>query len=168
MKRAAIVLGGLVVAVTSAAPAAAAPDHAVLKRFAGEWDVTVTVTRPKSLVVRYSETAMLAPGGKLLRSSTSVKPDGTQDWSMMTFDTVSGGYPLWIFSSTGATYYLAPGKWNEGTRTIAWEAPPGSPVSHVTRCSFSDERTKSCQTLVKDWKGGVMLEQSYTATRRDR
>jgi hypothetical protein len=111
---------------------------------------------------------VLAPGGKLLRSNTSVKADGSQDWSMMTFDPASGGYPLWIFSSTGAAYYLAPGKWNEGTRSIAWQAPPSSPVSHVTRCTFDDERTRSCETLVKDWKGSVLLEQSYTAVRRDR
>jgi hypothetical protein len=51
---------------------------------------------------------------------------------------------------------------------MTWGAPPGSPVSHVTRCSFGDERTKSCQTLVKNWTGSVMLEQSYTAVRRDR
>ena len=44
------------------------------------------MTKPKSLVIRYTETAQLAPGGKLLRSATSVKPDGTQDWSMMTVD----------------------------------------------------------------------------------
>jgi hypothetical protein len=168
MKRTAIVSGGLVVAATFAAPAAAAPDHEVLKRFAGDWDVTVTMTRPVKLVVRYSESAVLAPGGKLLRSSTSVRPDGSQDWSMMLFDKASGGYPLWIFSSTGAVYPLAPGKWDDQAKSMTWEAPPGSPVSHVTHCSFSDERTKSCETLVKNWKGGVMLEQSYTATRRDR
>ena len=123
----------------------------------------------KLVRVRYSETAVLSPGGKLLRSATSVEPDGTQDWSMMLFDPAKGGgYPLWIFSSTGAVYPLAPGKWNDQEKSMTWEAPPGSPVSHVTHCSFSDERTKSCQTLVKNWKGSVMLEQSYTAIRRDR
>jgi hypothetical protein len=154
----------LLASATVVAPARAAPD--VLKRFAGEWDVTVSVRRPIKVTVRYTESAVLAPGGKLLRSSTSVKADGTQDWSMMTFDKAAGGYPLWIFSSTGAAYYLAPGKWNEDTRSIVWQAPAASPVSHQTRCAFDDERTKTCETLVKDWKGGVLLEQSYTAVRR--
>jgi len=66
----------------------------------------------------------------------------------------------------GATFYLAPGKWDEQTHSISWEAPAASPVSHKTRCTFVDERTRSCETIVKDWKGSVLLEQGYTAVRR--
>ena len=150
--------------------ALAAPDasrgQAVLERFVGDWEVQVTATKPVKLFSRYFESAVLAPGDKLLRTSTNVKPDGTQDWSMMLYDAPSGGYPLWIFTSAGAFYYLAPGRWNADTRSIVWEAPPGSPVSHKTTCTFSDERTRNCQTLVKNWKGGVLLEQSYTAIRQ--
>lgn len=164
MKRTALVCLWLLTAPTAGEAAPAAPD--LLKRFAGDWDITVSVRRPVKTVVRYSESAVLAPGGKLLRTTTSVKPDGTQDWSMMTFDKASGGYPIWIFSSTGATFYLAPGKWDEESRSIVWRAPAPSPVSHQTRCMFTDERTRTCETLVKDWKGSVLLDQSYTAVRR--
>ena len=167
MKRGALMW--LATAVAFAAPTLAAPDPrqlAVLKRFAGEWDVSVSVRRPIKTVVRYTESAVLTPGGRLLRTSTSVKPDGSQDWSMMTFDPASGGYPIWIFTSSGATFYLAPGKWDEQTHSISWEAPAASPVSHKTRCTFVDERMRSCETIVKDWKGSVLLEQGYTAVRR--
>ena len=97
-----------------AAPAAAASDAsrgpAVLKRFSGDWEVQVSVTKPVKTFSRYFESAVLAPGGKLMRTSTSVKPDGTQDWSMMVYDAPSGGYPLWVFSSAGASSSLAPGR----------------------------------------------------------
>ena len=160
----------LVVATALADVATAAPDasrgQAVLERFAGDWEVQVTATRPAKTFSRYFESAVLAPGGKLLRTSTSVKPDGTQDWSMMTEDAPSGGYRLWIFSSSGASSALAPGRWNAEARSIVWEAAPGAMLSHRIARSFSDERTRNCRILVKDRKGGVLLEQSYTAIRQ--
>jgi len=172
MRLVTLVCVSLVVATGPADVALAAPDasrgDAVLERFAGDWEVQVTATKPVKVFSRYFESAVLAPGGKLLRTSTSVKPDGTQDWSMMMYDAPSGGYPLWTFTSAGALHYLAPGRWNAETRSIVWKAPPGAPVSHKTTCTFSDERTRNCQTLVKNWKGGVLLDQSYTAIRRER
>lgn len=160
----------LVVATALADVASAAPDasrgQAVLERFAGDWEVQVTATRPAKTFSRYFESAVLVPGGKLLRTSTSVKPDGTQDWSMMLYDAPSGGYPLWIFSSAGAVTPLAPGRWNAEARSIVWETSAGSLVSRKTICTFTDERTRHCQTLVKDRKGGVLMEQSDMAIRQ--
>lgn len=156
-------------------PAMAAPQaeadlmrqHAVLERLVGIWDVTVQVKRPKELVVTYTEVTAWAPGKRLLRSETGVKPDGSQDWSMMVYDQASGGYPLWIFSSTGAWYYFAPGQWDEAQRSIEWKSLPLMPLSYVMRCVFADARTRHCSTLVKSWTGAVLLEQDYTARRRE-
>lgn len=141
---------------------------AVLERFAGTWDVVVQVRRPVEKTVTYTEVAVLAPGNRLLRGDTGLKSDGQQDWTMTTFDPASGGYPMWIFSSSGAWYHLAPGQWDESQLSLVWKSPPLSPVSHVTRCSFADARTRHCQTLVKDFLGRVMLDQEYTARRRER
>lgn len=140
---------------------------AVLDQFVGTWDVTVTVTRPKKRVVTYSEVITWAPGRHWLRGDTGLKSDQTQEWSMTGFDKPSGGYHLWIFSSTGEWYYLAPGKWDEARRSIEWKSPPFSPVSHLTRCTFTDPRTRHCTSLVKDFKGSAVLEQEYTAKRRE-
>lgn len=139
---------------------------AVLDKFVGTWDVTVRVKRPKELVVTYTERTTWGPGRRWLRGDTGAKSDGNHDWSMTGFDQASGGYPIWIFSSTGAWYHLAPGKWNDAQQSIEWKAPPMSPVSHLSRCTFVDARTRHCSTLVKDWKGAVLLEQDLTATRR--
>ena len=155
----------------SAAVAQTEPDLsrqlAVLDRFVGTWDVTVTITRPKKLVVTYAEIVAWAPGRRWLRGDTGIKSDGTQDWSMTGFDQPSGGYHLWIFSSTGVWYYLAPGKWDEARHSIEWKSPPFSPVSHLTHCTFTDARTRRCTSVVKDFKGSVVLEQEYTAKRRE-
>ena len=139
---------------------------AVLERFVGDWEVQVEVVRPAKVFTRYFESAVLAPGGKLLRSSSSVKADRTQDWSMVAFDEASGGYSLSLFSSTGAASHLGPARWDEATRSIAWKTAAGSPVSRQMRCVFSDERTRRCETLVRDRKGVVILQQSETAIRR--
>jgi hypothetical protein len=140
---------------------------AVLERFVGTWDVSVRVKRPAQAVVTYTETVVWADGKRWLRGDTGPKSDGTRDWSMTGFDEASGGYPLWIFSSTGAWYYLAPGKWDEGARSIDWRNPPLLPVSHRTHCVFVDARTRQCSSVVKDWKGSVLLEQDYKAVRRE-
>lgn len=140
---------------------------AVLERFVGTWDVVVQVKRPIEKTVSYTEQSLLAPGKRLLRGDTGLKSDGQQDWTMTTFDQASGGYPMWIFSSSGVWYYLAPGQWDEAKLSIEWKSPPLLPVSHVTRCSFVDARTRRCHTLVKDFVGKVMLEQEYTARRRE-
>jgi hypothetical protein len=140
---------------------------AVLERFVGTWDVVVQVKRPAEKTVSYTEVAVLAPGKRLLRGDTGPKSDGHQDWTMTTFDQASGGYPMWIFSSSGVWYYLAPGQWDEAKLSIEWKSPPLLPVSHVTRCSFADARTRRCHTLVKDFLGKVVLEQEYTARRRE-
>ena len=140
---------------------------AVLERFVGTWDVTVQVKQPKPLVLNYIETSAWAPGRALLRGETGIKPDKSQDWSMMVFDQASGGYPLWIFSSTGAWYYFAPGQWDEAKRSIEWKSLPLMQLSYVMRCVFPDARTRQCHTLVKDFMGRVLLEQDYTARRRE-
>jgi hypothetical protein len=140
---------------------------AVLERFVGTWDVAVHVKRPKDMVVTYTESVVWAHGKRWLRSDTGVKSDGTQDWSTTGFDQASGGYPTWIFSSTGAWYFLAPGQWDEAARSIEWKSPPLLPVSHRTHCTFTDARTRQCSTLVKNWAGHVLLEQDYKAVRRE-
>ena len=140
---------------------------AVLSRFVGTWDVVVHIKRPKDMVVTYVETSVWAPGQRLLRGDTGLKSDGTQDWSITLFDQASGGFQIWIFSSTGAWYFLPPARWDEAHSSIEWTNPPFSPVSHLTRCVFADARTRHCTTLVKDWKGSVLLEQDYTGKRRE-
>jgi uncharacterized protein DUF1579 len=147
-----------------------APDIAgkldVLDRFRGTWDVTVKTRQPKASVVTYTETFGWILEHRFLRGDSGRKSDGTQDVMMTTYDQPTGGYPFWIFSSSGAYIYLAPGTWDETSRTFLWKNPPGAPVEYVSRCVFPDNKVRRCTSTVKDWKGKVLLEQEVSAARR--
>jgi len=101
-------------------PGAALPPEAsaVLDRFAGTWDVTLTVRRPKNLVVTYAQTGAWVLNHRYLRGESDVRPDGSQELSMFTYDPQSRTYPLWIFYSSGFVAYLQRGEWSESSRTM--------------------------------------------------
>ncbi len=138
----------------------------VLDVFLGSWDVTVNIRQPTPAVVTYTETYEWALGGHFLRGDSGTKSDGTRDLVIATYDAATDGYPFWIFSSSGAWYYLEAGAWDEGSRSLTWKNPPQMNLWYLTRCVFPDDRTRHCSALVKDWKGTVLLEQETSAVRR--
>jgi hypothetical protein len=138
----------------------------VLDVFRGSWDVTVRTRLPRPTVVTYTETYTWALDQRFLHGDSGRKSDGTQDLVMATYDQPSGGYPFWIFSTSGAWIYLAPGVWDEAQRTMVWKNPPNVAVTYLTRCVFPDTKSRRCSTLVKDWKGSVLLDQEASAVRR--
>lgn len=138
----------------------------VLDRFRGTWDVTLKTQQPKPSVVTFTETYAWVLERRFLHGDSGRKSDGTQDVVWGTYDEANGGYPFWIFSSTGAWIYLAPGTWDAASRTMTWKNPPNSPVSYLTRCVFPDANTRRWTVLVKDWKGKVLLEQEGSAVRK--
>ncbi len=138
----------------------------VLDAFLGSWEVTVRIRQPVPSVVTNIETYEWALGGHFLRGDSGLKSDGTRDLVIATYVPAADGYPLWIFSSSGAWFYLEPGKWDERARTIEWKHAPNSPISYRISCEFPDDRTRHCVTLVKDWKGTVLHDQELSAVRR--
>ena len=147
-------------------PKPPAEKLAVLDRFAGTWDVTITTRRPKPAVVTYMFTYAWVLDHRYLQGDTGIKSDGTQDLVIFTYEQASNGYPLWIFYSSGAWIYLPPGVWDESSRTMTWKSAPTLTVSYLNRCSFQDAKTQRCTVLVKDWRGTVLLEQDSVALRR--
>lgn len=118
------------------------------------------------MVVTYTETSEWVLERRFLRTDTGRKSDGSHDLTMTTYHAPSGGYPLWLFSSSGATITLAPGVWNETTRTLTWKSPAGATVSYESRCLFPTDGTRRCSSWAKDWKGTLLLDQEITAVRR--
>lgn len=167
--RAGLLVSALVFAPAAAAeepPAGPAAELEVLENFVGTWKVTVRTRRPEASVVTYTETYAWDLGGHFLRGDSGTKSDGTRDVVFATYDRPSRGYPFWIFSSTGAWYYLAPGNWDPGKRTLTWKNPPALQINYHSRCEFPDSTTRRCESLVKDWKGAVLLDQQATAVRQ--
>lgn len=62
--------------------------------------------------------------------------------------------------------YLAPGKWDEASRTMHWTNPPFVALGYRLDCDYSDPRRHRCTTLVKNMVGKVVLDQETIATRR--
>lgn len=161
-----LIIGVLSAALSVVSPAASA-DTNVLDLFHGDWNVRVLTLQPIPAEVTYIESYKWVLDNKFIRGETRLKSDGTSDLIFATYDQQMKGYPFWIFSSTGSYTYLAPGKWDAGSRTLEWKNPPGWDVSYFSRCTFPDGMRRSCTVLIKDWKGKVLLEQEISAVRRE-
>ena len=159
------IIAVLVTAVhLAAAPAYA--DEGGLEGFVGRWTVHLKALQPQRSEITYTETYEWVLDGQFLRGHTGRKPDGTQDVYYATYDENAKGYPFWIFSSSGAYTYLAPGTWNARTRTMEWTNPSGLDISYRSVCNFPDRDTRRCTLIVKDWKGAVLSELEWSASRR--
>jgi hypothetical protein len=138
-----------------------------LDRFVGRWDVSVHTLQPEESRVTYTEVYEWVLDRQFLRGQTGRKSDGTEDVIYATYDEQAGGYPFWIFSSSGTHVYLPPAIWDARTRILEWKNPGEWDISYRGRCSFPDEDTRQCNMIMKDWKGKVLLDQEWTAVRRD-
>lgn len=142
-------------------------DEGGLDMFVGRWDLRVQILQPERKVLNYSETYEWVLDRKFVRGHTGRKPDGTEDIVFGTYDAKVDGYPFWIFSSTGSYTYLPPGSFDARRRAMDWKSPAEWDISYRSRCLFPDARTRRCTLIMKNWKGKVLLEQEWTAVRRD-
>ena len=147
-------------------PALPSGARAVLERFVGTWDVTVTVRRPKPVVVSYTQTAAWVLDHHFVRSETTIRPDGGHEQSMFGYEPTSRAYPLWVFFSSGFVAYLQRGEWDEASRTMSWKSAASDLIQFSNRCTFDGAATLRCSTQVKDGKGGLALDQDSVAVRR--
>jgi uncharacterized protein DUF1579 len=154
----------LVIGLTAAS--AHAQDN-VLEKFVGRWDVRVKTLQPQKPDLTYIETYEWMLDRKFVRARTEGKTDGTEDMVVGGYDAKTNGYPFWIFSSSGTFMYLAPGTWDARNRTMEWKSPPLFDVSYLGRCTFTDDNTRRCTLVLKNWLGKVLLEQESSAARRN-
>ena len=140
----------------------------MLDIFVGTWDVTLRTRQPEASVVRYSETYGWALGGHFLQGRSDDRPDGVDMFVIATHDPATDGFPFWIYMSSGAWFYLDPGQWDERERTLTWRSGPGAQLSYLNRCVFPQPDRRQCHTLVKDWRGSVVLDNELSAVRRSR
>jgi hypothetical protein len=161
------VLGG-VLALPSAQPVPplSADAAAVLDRFAGTWDVTLTLRRPKPGTETYTQTNTWVLGRRFLRGETSARSSGAQELSMFGYTAPSRTYPLWIFTSDGYVAQLQRGEWNEASRTMAWRSAALDQIQYTSRCTFESATTLRCTTQVNDGKGGLAIDQESVSQRR--
>jgi hypothetical protein len=143
-----------------------AADLRVLDRLRGTWDVVMTMRSPKPITMKYVETFEWVLDRKFLRGETSHKPDGTTDLYMTTYDPRSKHYQFWIFSSPGTFVLLPFGTWDTRTQSMEWKSGPNWEVSFNGRWTFPDANTRESTTLVKDWRGKVLLDADVRAVRR--
>lgn len=140
-------------------------DQSVLDRYVGKWNVRVKTLQPASPDITYTETYEWVLDHKFLHGVTGPKPDGTRDVVYATYDVQAKGYPFWIFSSSGTYLYLPPATWNRRKHVMEWKNPDKLDINYRGVCDFSDKNLRRCAMVMKDWKGTVLLEQTWTATR---
>lgn len=140
-------------------------DQSVLDRFVGRWRVHVKTIQPEAPDINYTESYAWVLDHKFLQGITDQKPDGTKDIIYATFDANAKGYPWWIFSSSGTYVYLPPATWKSRQKLMEWESPREWDIHYKSQCFFPNENTRNCTMVMKDWKGKVILEQEWTATR---
>lgn len=157
----------LAAVVGSSAPAVLA-DESVLGRYLGNWEMRVRTLQPAKPDIVYKEVYQWVLDRRFIQGHTDRKPDGTEDLIYGTYDAGSGGYPFWIFSSSGSYTYLPPAHWDEGKRTMEWKNPSGWDINYFGRCQFPNANERHCSLIMKDWKGKVLLQQEWSATRLNR
>ncbi len=153
-----VALGGFLPNISSA-------QQEVLDLFLGRWRVDVTLLQPQSAKLSYTERYRRVLDGNYIQGETDRKPDGSRDIVFGTYDSQADGFPFWIFSSTGSYSYLAPGTWDARQRQMHWKNPTGFDISYESVCEFPGRDSRRCYLIIKDWKGKVMNEMSWTATR---
>lgn len=147
-------------------PALPAQARAVLDRFAGTWQVAVSVKKPRPAQVSYVLHNAWVLDGHFIQGDTGVKSDGTHELSMLGYDRIGKAYPLWIFYGSGLVAYLPQGRWDEETRTMSWRSAPADPVQYGSRCRFEGDTVLRCATQVGDGRGGTAIEFESVARRR--
>ena len=140
-------------------------DKGGLENFIGRWEVQMNKMAPEVLEDTYIETYAWTLDGKFLKGVTEGKYDGTHDVIYGTYEEKSDGYPFWSFSSSGTYWYLASGTYDRKTKTMEWQNPSGFDVNYKTGCVFVDTNTRHCALTMKDWKGSIINQLEWKATR---
>ena len=138
----------------------------VLEHFIGRWQVRLDVLKPQPLAVSYVETYRWMLDRRFVLAEMSEHSRGETALTIATWDPAGDGYPFWIFMSSGAFFPLPAARWDAATRTMHWKSAFGAPVRLDSRCRFTEPALRLCHTVVRDWKGSVLSEQSSRAERR--
>jgi len=143
------------------------PEFNVLDKWRGTWDVKATRRQPPpAQESSYVETFDWVLDHRYLRSETSRKSDGGMTMSMFWFDMVTKNYRLAIFDASGLAIELPPPTWSERTQTMEWRSGLFTPTSYTGSATFTDRDTIRWKSLLKDWKGTVILDLEGTSIRR--
>ena len=141
------------------------PEHEIVDKWRGTWDVKATNRQKPTEVVTYTETFDWVLDGCYLHSETSRKSDGGQSMSNFWFGRFTKTYRFVIFDASGLAVELPPPAWSESTQTMEWKSSLFAPISYTAYATFKDRGTILWKSLWKDWKGTVILDLEGTSTR---
>jgi hypothetical protein len=125
MKRVALVLLVIVLAIPGTLEPADTPPEAVLSRFLGVWK-TEALIRHHGPPVRELRTSGRAAGRLILEDryvefrTSSIDPPGLAELQLMTYDPEARLYRQWVSDSDGYRHE-ALGRWHPATSTLRWE-----------------------------------------------
>jgi len=142
-------------------------ESMVVDKWRGTWEVKATRRQPQpEMAVNYVETYDWVLDGRYLRSETSRKSDGGKSMSMVWFDANTKNYRFVIFDANGLAVELPPPTWSENTQTMEWRGGMFSPVAYTGYATFTNPDTIRWKSLLKDWKGTVIVDLEGVSVRR--
>jgi hypothetical protein len=143
------------------------PESRIVEKWHGTWDVKATRRQPQpTAVVTYTEAFEWVLDERFLRSETSRKSDGGKSMSMLWYDVLTKSYRYVIFYSEGYGVELPPPTWHEATQTMEWNSGLFAPISYTGYATFVDRDTIRWKSLLKDWKGTVVIDLEGVSVRR--
>jgi hypothetical protein len=168
MRRVAISLAVLAAAVclpvsTADEPAKRSPEHQVLDRFVGTWDIKMTVKAPGQEAVHrdIAETRRLSRGGGALVFENPQPPEFHMTWA---YDPKAKKYVgIWMF---GGDRGFLNGTWDERTSTMTFDGAGADGGTSVSTFRFIDKDHSESSAVYRDRNGKVVSEVTWKHTRR--
>lgn len=149
----------------TAAAAKRSPEHQVLDRFVGTWDVDLSITISGQEVAKEEavETRSWSQGGKVVHFENA---EGTEFHMLLGYDPETRTYPGVILA--GAFRTLMTGTWDPKKTTMSFTGnfPDGNKFKGTHR--FVDENHAEAASSTTNPAGKVLISQTWKQTRRQK
>jgi hypothetical protein len=144
------------------------PEMKVLDRLAGTWDAKVVFKpaqwTPSEVRTTSKNTRTWVLDGQFLQDTSEIS-DGTQGFSLVTYDPQMKAYRSWWFNSEGRTSKSG-GKWDAAAETLSFRADLGDGLTSYSSVRFIDRDRHDWKVMVKDGDGKLYFHGEWVVTRR--
>lgn len=145
------------------------PELQLLDRFAGTWDLVVTVkpTGGTAITEKTSEVRQWSPGGRFIhfQNPRLGQTDHPEFHMLVTYDPATKSYPGMLMS--GASRTFVDGTWDEATKTMRFRGTfPDNALKFDVKNRFTDENQIETSGSFTNANGEVLSTRSDVQTRR--
>jgi hypothetical protein len=144
------------------------PEMKVLERLVGRWDAKAVfkpaASTPKEVRTTSKITRTWVLDDRFLQD-TSEGSDGSESFSLVTYDPQQKAYRSWWFNSEGHTS-KSTGQWDAASQTILFKEDLGKGLTSRASVRFIDKDRHDWIVIIKDSDGKLYFHGEWTVTRR--